>query len=503
MSLRTRLLGAFGLVTGVMLVPSLFAASRLSSLRDIAIEGRKAHAAAVTSLGGMQRLVTELDRLERSFVATGDSALGSTAAARLDSLQRVYGTFRTSPYGDLASELEPILLDIDSLSADLDRRVRNGRLADATDEFDVLLSSFSMAERQFQSMADSIDTRAGSELATAEAMTRLARTRTLLGVGLALGLALLFTSLTTHALSAPLTRLGRAMAAVADGVLKAPEDLPFDRDDEIGDLATSFDIMTRRLATLDRRKSEFLGLVSHELKTPINVIRAYAEILRDELPELPECQKRLIEDVVEQTDGMAHRVSRLMDLSRLEAGTYQLQFDSVRLDRFMADVVATFRRPAEQKGIKLVTTVSTTVPDEVVMDGDIVREEVLGNLILNAIRHTPEGGRIEVSLDGDQRSIHFVVADSGPGIPKEHRAHIFRKYYVADRTRAMGSGLGLAIAKEMAELHGGLILLEDSGPGGGARFRVALPTGGGGPDMEVPDRSLIGDGEPGRTLHVA
>lgn len=503
MSLRTRLLGAFALVTGVMLLPSLFAARQLSNVRDIAIPGRTAQAAAVAGLGGMQRLVTELDRLERSFLATGDAALGHTVAMHLDSLRQAYDVFQASPYGDLSTELEPVLQDIDSLSADLERRVREGRLADATDEFDVLLSSFNLAARRFRSTADSIDARASAELAEADAMTRRARTRTLIGVGLAVALALLFTGLVAHWLSTPLRRLGRAMAAVADGVLKAPDDLPFDRNDEIGELATSFDIMTRRLAALDRRKSEFLGLVSHELKTPISVIRAYAEMLQEELPDLSESQTRLIEELVEQSEGMAHRVSRLMDLSRLEAGTYQLQFDSVRLVDFMADLVATYRRRAEEKGITLVTTISSTVPDTVVIDGDIVREEVLGNLVLNAIRYTPEGGRIEVSLDGDQQAIHFAVADSGPGIPKEHRAHIFRKYYVADRRRAVGSGLGLAIAKEMAELHGGLILLEDTEPGSGARFRVTLPTHGSGADVELPADSLMGDRGRVGTLHVA
>jgi len=491
MSVRTRLLSMFGLVTGIMLVPSVFTASRLSRLSDVASEGRTNHAAAVTSLGRMQRIVTDLDRLERSFVATGNANLGRTAAERTDSLRALLEAFRASSYGTLASELTPILDDIATLTEEVDAQVRQRRLDAATSRFGMLLTRLGLADRGFRVVADSIDARARAELSRAEALSASARMQTLYGVDLALILALVFTGLTTHGLIAPLRRLGRAMAAVADGVLRAPDDLPYDRNDEIGDLSSSFDVMTRKLAALDRKKSEFLCMVSHELKTPINVISAYAEILRDELNDLPEHHRDMIRAVGDQSKEMARRVSRLMDLSRLEAGTYQLQFDPITPRCFMADLRSTFRRLAEDKGVSLEVDVADGVPSEVVMDGDIMRDEVLGNLILNAIRHTPGRGRIAVSLDRDEHGIRFRVTDTGPGIAENHRAHIFQKHYTADRARAVGSGLGLAIAKEMVELHGGIIVLEDPMPGWGARFRVSLPVEPHGGDVELPAQSFV------------
>jgi signal transduction histidine kinase len=491
MSVRTRLLSMFGLVTGIMLVPSAFAVSRLGQLSGIAIEGRTAHAAAVTGLGRMQSAVIDLDRLERSFIATGDADLGRRAAAQLDSLRTQLEAFRASPYGGLATEVAPILEEIASLTIEVDAQVDRGRLDAATTRFETLLSRFDLADRGFRAMADSVDTRARAELSRADDMLESARTQTLYGVGVALILALLFTGLTTHWLTAPLRRLGRAMAAVADGVLRGSDDLAYDRDDEIGDLFFSFDVMTRKLAALDRKKSEFLGMVSHELKTPINVITAYAEILRDELGDVAEYHRDMLGSVGNQSREMARRLSRLMDLSRLEAGTYQLQFDPVPLRCFMADIRSTYRRFAEEKNVSLEVEISDCATAEVVMDGDIVRDEVLGNLILNAIRHTPGGGRVEVSLDAHEHGIHFLVADTGPGIPEEHRDHIFRKHYMADRALAVGSGLGLAIAKEMVELHCGIIALEDTLPGWGARFRVCLPVAPFREGLELPTECLM------------
>jgi signal transduction histidine kinase len=504
MRLRTRLLLTFGLVTGVMLVPSLFAVSRLAQLGDIAVEERSGHAAAVASLGQMQALTADLDYLERSFIATRDSRLGDRARIRADSLQQVYARFLASPYGEVGADLGIVIADLVSLEHEVARHMSEGSTREATAAFERMLPRFGIAVRQYRVTADSIDAVAGAQLDRADAMSASARGQTWLAVAVALLLAPVFAGLTTHRLTSPLRRLGRATARVADGHFEAPGDLPYERGDEVGDLSMSFGIMTRKLAELDRTKSEFLGMVSHELKTPINVIGAYTEILRDELTDVSEAHGKMIEDVADQARAMARLVSRLMDLSRLEAGTYQLQFESVGLAHLMTDIASSFRRLAAEKGVTLGTRIAERVPAEAILDGDIIRDEVLGNLVLNAIRYTPSGGRIDVSLESDQGGIRFMVCDSGPGIPDEHRELIFRKHYVADRTRAVGSGLGLAIAKEMVELHGGMITLESAQPGcGGACFRVALPIVPASADVEVPAASLLGGSGPRKEPAVA
>ncbi|HUF75196.1 MAG TPA: sensor histidine kinase, partial [Longimicrobiales bacterium] len=133
-----------------------------------------------------------------------------------------------------------------------------------------------------------------------------------------------------------------------------------------------------------------------------------------------------------------------------------------------------------------------SAPLSVMMDVDIIRDEVIGNLVSNALRYTPVGGRVDVVVTGDERGVVFMVTDTGPGIPEEHRGLVFRKHYTVDRRSVVGSGLGLAIAKEMVELHGGVIQLEPSPPGFGARFSVALPLVPTVADLEVPTAALIG-----------
>jgi signal transduction histidine kinase len=145
---------------------------------------------------------------------------------------------------------------------------------------------------------------------------------------------------------------------------------------------------------------------------------------------------------------------------------------------------------AEQKKVALDFRILDSAPASLVLDVDIIRDEVLGNLLSNALKFTPPGERIELTVHGEEGGVVFTVTDSGPGIPPEHRDFIFEKHYRGDRSNAVGSGLGLAIAKEMVELHGGLITLEESEEGQGARFRVALPLTPPSPELEVPHASL-------------
>jgi len=165
MSLRIRLLGTFALVTAVMLVPSLFAVSRLAQLRDIAVDGRSGHAAAVSRLGRMQALSTDLDRLERSYVATGDPALGTMASERAAALRGVFREFEASPYGELGSDLGGVIDELVARTGMVDRLVRDRRFAEATEGFEALLPQFGLAREQYRMVADSIDAAAEADLA--------------------------------------------------------------------------------------------------------------------------------------------------------------------------------------------------------------------------------------------------------------------------------------------------------------------------------------------------
>jgi signal transduction histidine kinase len=489
-SVRARLLIGFGIVVLVLLLPSLFAAARLTQLRHLAVEGRSGQAAAVASLGRIQATLADLDRLERSLVATSDSTLARMTDAMADSLVLAYEGLRASPYGAEAVALDASVTRIDSLSRAIARHVRAGRIPEATTALGPMIPLFAEVEAAASTVADAIDAQARQDFLRAEELSASARFRTLAGLMLAMIVAGMAVMITTGALTRPLRRLSRATARVADGRFETPNSLPYERKDEIGELSRSFRTMTRRLEQLDRSKAEFLGMATHELKTPLNVIASYAELIGDELgDEASERHRSMVTGVAEQAEVMSRLVGRLMDISRLEAGTYRLAPEPVRVEDVITGVERLVERVAAARDVELRVGIDESAPEWVTLDVDIVRDEVLGNLLSNALRFTPSGGWIAIEAEGMPGGVAFTVTDSGPGIAEEHRAFIFDKHYTVDRTRAVGSGLGLAIAKEMVELHGGLIALEEGDGEHGARFRVAFPLTPATEGLEVPGYS--------------
>ncbi len=476
MTVRRRLVASFAVVAVLMLLPGLYAASRLSELRRIAVERRSRQAAAALTVGRLQTALAELDRYERSYVATGGTGLRASADRTVAAMGRELDSLHASPYARPATMMDPMLDSIAVATHIVHELMARDQVNQATDAFARLDPLFAESHQRLRALADSIDRLAQDDFRRAEAISAAARRYTLGGVILFLMVSILLVAWTTRALTDPLRRLADATASVAGGHLEEPTDLPYARADEIGDLSKSFRAMTRRLAELDRLKAEFVGVASHELKTPLNVINGYAELIEEETEgELTEHQRQILRGIAEQTHVMSRLVSRLMDISRLEAGTYRMEFERVHLEDLMTGLLRSFDVLAHNEGIELRTSVDETAPEELVLDVDIIRDEVLGNLVANALRHTPRDGWVSVEVSGSQDLVIFQVSDSGPGIPEEHRPYIFEKYYQAERSRAVGAGLGLAIAREMVAAHGGSISLEPTVSGRGATFRVTLP----------------------------
>lgn len=475
MTVRSKLLAGFAVAIATLALPALFAANRLSELENLAVEGRSRHADALLSLGRMQAALAELDRYQRSFVATRDDALARSATEALGTLTREHQRMAASPYGDMVTSLAPVLDDLTRLSNNLEDLMGADRIADATDVFIRMEGEFADAERTLNAITDSINRAAQNDLVRAEALSASSRGETLLGTVLALLVALAVAAWASATLTHPLRRLGRAMAKVADGDFEPPTDLPVDRSDEIGELTTSFQVMSHRLATLNRVKAEFIGVASHELKTPINSIHGYAELLQDEYADSgPEGHRSMVDGIAEQAEVVVRLVDRLMDLSRLETGSYRMQWEQVHLQDLVTGLLRGYEIFARQKSVSLVARLDESAPEIVVMDLDLMRDEALGNLVANALRHTPAGGRVEIEASGSTDEVIFTVTDSGPGIAPEEGEFIFRKYYRSESSSS-GSGLGLAIARETVLLHGGTITLEEPPDGGGARFRIVLP----------------------------
>jgi signal transduction histidine kinase len=231
-----------------------------------------------------------------------------------------------------------------------------------------------------------------------------------------------------------------------------------------------------QLQEVDRMKDVFLSMITHELRTPLTVISGIAEMLGEGIyGALSEGQARQIAQISEQSARLRQLVNDLLDLSKMEAGMMKLRREWLPPRVLVEAVVEQLQPLAQQAGVILVHNVGRDLP-EVECDGRRI-EQVLANLISNAIKFTPRGGQVSVSAQVEAEALCFCVADTGCGITPEAQRHIFDKFYQVHshaQAQAKGTGLGLAIVKQLVELHGGQVRLT-SAPGAGSRFWFRLP----------------------------
>jgi signal transduction histidine kinase len=220
-----------------------------------------------------------------------------------------------------------------------------------------------------------------------------------------------------------------------------------------------------------------VGVASHELKTPINVIIGYLELLQEGIfGELTSKQKEILFTIAKQANGLTRLVKRLLDISRFEASGGKLELRHVDLERLLKTLESSFSVLAMQRDIAFSVEHGPGLPSKVYWDEDRINE-VLGNLISNAFKFTPRGGRVALSVAAADGNVVITVADTGAGISPAQLPHIFDKFYQADnqaQAASKGTGLGLAIAKEIVEAHGGHTAVE-SRVGEGTTFVVTLP----------------------------
>jgi two-component system, NtrC family, sensor histidine kinase GlrK len=474
MSLRLRFLLSLLAVLALMAGPALYAVSRVTMLRDIVLELRGQAAQSALAVGRLEAALVHVDRYQRVYVATMDPEVAPLMHAGTTEVAAAIGTLRAAGHGDL---VEDAGIDVDLLRASTARveALVEQRLLDSATTY-LIADATPLVERAraaVPGLAASIDMRTSARVPVAQYSAVSAGTATtaavLVGVALAIALALA----AARVLTDPLDRLRRAMALVAEGTFETTFDLPYERADEVGHLSRSFRTMTERLAELDRLKAEFVGSVSHDLKTPVSVIAGYADLLHEELGgSLSPRQDELLRSLSDQTRTLQRRVDQVLEISRMESGRLRLGLEEVNIRHFAEEVHREFTPAARGREIQLELSVHDGTPPFIIADPDVLRIDVLGNLMGNALEFTPAGGtiRIDVRPDGDRVGIE--VADTGPGIPEQQLGRIFERYYHS--RGATGSGLGLAIAKAGTESHGGSIDVQ-SQVGRGTRFRVTLP----------------------------
>jgi PAS domain S-box-containing protein len=224
----------------------------------------------------------------------------------------------------------------------------------------------------------------------------------------------------------------------------------------------------------NRLKDEFLAVLSHELRTPLTSAHGWTRLLRTQAFDETRLHKAL-DAIARSIDLQLHLVNDLLDVSALAAGKLQLQRHPVDLAEIVLGELESFKASAAASGIEPVVSIDAPVP----IEADAARiQQVFGNLVSNAIKFTPAGGRVEVHVDRAGGEACLTVSDTGCGIAPEFLPHVFDKFRQAESTttrRAGGLGLGLAIVRSIVELHGGRIGVESAGVGKGARFTVVLP----------------------------
>jgi len=244
---------------------------------------------------------------------------------------------------------------------------------------------------------------------------------------------------------------------------------------EVQELIHVFNDMTKRIEDSQRSQQQFVANVSHELKTPITVIQGFAQAIIDGTADSPESEKQAAQVIFDESGRMHRLVLDLLDLARLDAGTLVLKHDAVDMQQLLGYIVERFQPRAQQA--KVVLNLSVTNTPSIFGDSDRLAQ-VFTNLVDNALKFTPAGGKIDVLASSGETKLRVDVKDTGVGIPKESLPHIFDRFFQADPSRMGGEkhgvGLGLAIVREIVQAQHGTITAQ-SIQGQGSIFTVILP----------------------------
>jgi signal transduction histidine kinase len=481
MSLRTKL--AVGLVTiaAILVVPLVMAVVSLAHLETNARALRDREFAASFILNSIADGLNAVEAAESGVLFGHDTSKAASQAlmmreiatigALTDSLQRL-------DLVDAARDLRTAVVRVTEWAPReaQEALAGHGAAADSIARGQIR-PAMQLATASIEAGETQLRERTTVRVTEAVAGTKRARIAALVGMLLALLVAGAIAFLFTRSITRPVKALEKGMSAVAEGDFTVQLKFSKDRTDEFGLLAESFDSMTRQLQELDKLKAEFVSVASHELKTPVNVIVGYLQLLEEGIyGSLTDKQLQVHKTLEAQAQGLLRLTRQLLDVSRFEAGGGRLDIRQIRLDRFFEELERAFHVLAVQRGITFRIKLDPNLANEVYWDQDRMNE-VLGNLLSNAFKFTPRDGTVELTCRGADGAVEMQVRDTGAGIPPEQVPRIFEKFYQADtpaHAKSLGSGLGLAIAKQIVEAHAGTISCTST-IGVGTTFTIRLP----------------------------
>ncbi len=290
--------------------------------------------------------------------------------------------------------------------------------------------------------------------------------------------AVLVSLLVSRQVVAPVREMMLASQRISEGHynerVQVPGDVSKDELDELSQLALRFNRMAASLEQTEVIRRQLIADVTHELRTPLTAVKGSMEGLIDGV--LP-ADEGTFQQIISEAERLQRLVNDLQELSRVEAGAYELNIHSYRVSDLLAAVEARLGRQFEEKGVILEITLPNDLP-QVLADEDRIGQ-VLLNLVGNALQYTPPGGKVQVTATAQRGEVYIAVSDSGMGIPAEHLPHLFTRFYRVDKSRSRaggGSGIGLTIAKYLVEAQGGSIWAQSEGAGRGSTFTFSLPT---------------------------
>ena len=261
----------------------------------------------------------------------------------------------------------------------------------------------------------------------------------------------------------------RRIIATGDLAARVPERVG---RDELAILVRQLNTLLGKNATHVRVLRETLDNLAHDLRTPLTRLRGTAELALQQEGADPAETRAALADCVDESDRVLKLLEALLDISAAEAGALKLNRDRIDLRTLAERAADLYREVAQEKKI----TITLHQPDAVELSADSIRlGQAVNNLVDNALKYTPDGGRVEIAVHSEPQVAVLTVSDNGPGVPSIERDAIFRRLYRGDASRSQrGLGLGLSMVKAIVEAHGGTVQVEDAA-GGGARFIVRLP----------------------------
>jgi histidine kinase len=283
--------------------------------------------------------------------------------------------------------------------------------------------------------------------------------------------ALAVSVLFSRSMVSPIRSMTKASGRIAEG--RYDERVELNGNDELSQLATSFNQMARQLEQVENMRRQLIGDVAHELRTPLTFIKGSAEGLMDGV--LP-ASDETYQQIHNEAERLSHLVDDLQELSRVESRAAQLDIRAVDSAAVVGTVARRLQHQFDAKRVTLVTNLSSVPVSFLADEGRAI--QILTNLVGNALQHTPEDGTVTVSVMQDRSEVRISVRDTGEGIEADHLARIFDRFYRVDKSRSRargGSGIGLTIARHLVEAQGGRIWAESEGKQKGSVFTFTLP----------------------------